>query len=44
MKAVKEELDRMERMGVISRVTKPTDWVFRDGSCSKEEWQSTNLR
>ena len=26
MPKVKEELDRMEHMGVISRVHKPTEW------------------
>ncbi|KAI0210174.1 hypothetical protein LSAT2_005107, partial [Lamellibrachia satsuma] len=24
---VKDELDNMERLGVISKVTEPTDWV-----------------
>ena len=26
MKPVKEELERMEKMGVISRISEPTDW------------------
>ena len=26
MKAVKSELDRMEKQGVIAKVTKPTEW------------------
>ena len=26
MKPVKEELERMERLGVISRTSEPTDW------------------
>ena len=34
---VKDELDRMERLGVVERVQEPTDWV----NSSETKWENT---
>ena len=41
---VLEELNRMESMGVISKVSEPTAWCAdMHGSCSKTKLESTNM-
>ena len=42
---VEEELNRMESLGVVSKVDQPTPWCLGIyGGRTKEKWQSSNMR
>ena len=43
MQSVKEELDRMERLGVISPVEAPHGLVCWHGSCAEIQWPSQDM-
>ena len=40
---VKQELERIEKMGVISKVNGPTDWCAGNGGCAQGCRECSNL-